>query len=149
MHILRYVGVSQSIDRVESSINSDMISVEIRNRIIKAENFLLISRTILKTNMLGNISQLLEMKKKAEELKNKLEAIIITENNNGITVDCNGNRKILSIHIDTELLNDKTQLEDHMVQAINKALESAEKANMAEVGAMAGGMLGLMGLFGK
>ena len=149
MHILRYVGVSQSIDRVESSINSDMISVEIRNRIIKAENFLLISRTILKTNMLGNISQLLEMKKKAEELKNKLEAIIITENNNGITVDCNGNRKILSIHIDTELLNDKTQLEDHMVQAINKALESAEKANMAEVGAMAGGMPGLMGLFGK
>jgi len=99
--------------------------------------------------MLGNISQLLEMKKKAEELKNKPEAIIITENNNGITVDCNGNRKILSIYIDTELLNDKTQLEDSMVQAINKALESAEKANMAEVGAMAGGMPGIMGLFGK
>ena len=99
--------------------------------------------------MLGNISQLLEMKKKAEELKSKLEAITITETNNGITVDCNGNRKILSIHIDADRLNDKIQLEDNLVQAINKALESAEKANMAEVGAMAGGMPGLIGLFGK
>ncbi|MDI1233519.1 MAG: YbaB/EbfC family nucleoid-associated protein [bacterium] len=99
--------------------------------------------------MLGNISQILEMKKKAEELKNKLEAITITETINGITVDCNGNRKILSIHIDAAKLSDKTQLEDHLVQTINKALENAEKANMAEVGAMAGGMPGLMGLFGK
>ena len=126
-----------------------MISVEKRNRIIKEGNFLLISKTILRSTMLGNISQLLEMKKKAEELKSKLESIQITETHNGITVDTNGNRKLLSIHIDADRLNDKTQLEDNLVQAINKALESAEKANMAEVGAMAGGMPGLMGLFGK
>ncbi len=99
--------------------------------------------------MLGNISQILEMKKKAEELKSKLEAIVITETTNGIAVDCNGNRKILSLHIDASAMQDKFQLEDHLVMAINKALESAERANMAEVGAMAGGMQGLMGLFGK
>ena len=50
--------------------------------------------------MLGNISQLLEMKKKADELKAKMEAITVTETTNGITVDCNGKRKILAIHIE-------------------------------------------------
>ena len=99
--------------------------------------------------MLGNIAQILEMKKKAEEMKKKLEAITITESVNGVTVDCNGNRKILSIHIEDEALKDKTALEDHLATAINAALAGAEKASMNELGAMAGGLQGLMGLMGK
>ncbi len=99
--------------------------------------------------MLGNITQILEMKKKAEELKKKLEATIVTEIFNGITVDCNGNRKVLAIHILEESMANKVNLEDNMVLAVNKALESAEKVSMGELGAMAGGMQGLMGLLGK
>lgn len=99
--------------------------------------------------MLGNITQILEMKKKAEELKKKLEAIIITESYNGITIDINGNRKILSVHIENDATADKSKLEGNMSIAINKAMDAAEKASMGEVGAMAGGMQGLMGLFGK
>ncbi|MBL7836688.1 MAG: YbaB/EbfC family nucleoid-associated protein [Bacteroidetes bacterium] len=98
--------------------------------------------------MFGNISQLLEMKKKAEELRSKLESIQVTKTTNGITVDCNANRKILAVHIETDLLNDKTRLEDNMVLAINNALAAAEKAAMGDVAAIAG-MPGLGGLFGK
>ncbi|MES2618180.1 MAG: YbaB/EbfC family nucleoid-associated protein [Bacteroidota bacterium] len=95
--------------------------------------------------MFGNISQLLEVKKKADELKARLETITVTETTGGITIDCNGNRKILAIHIDTNEMADKNRLEEHLTEAMNKALEAAERASMKEVGAIAGGM----GLFGK
>lgn len=94
--------------------------------------------------MFGNISQLLEVKKKADELKARLETITVTETTDGITVDCNGNRRILAVHIDT-VEQDKNKLEEKIANAVNKALETAERASMKEVGAIAGGM----GLFGK
>lgn len=99
--------------------------------------------------MFGNISQLLEMKKKAEELKAKLDTITITEKTDGITVDCNGNKKILAIHISPELMADKHQLEEKIAQAVNQAIASAERAAMGDMAALAGGMQGLSGLFGK
>ncbi len=99
--------------------------------------------------MLGNISQLLEMKKKAEELKTRLEAITVTETTNGLTVDCNGNRKVLAIHIPAEQMNDKIKLEDNLLLAVNNALAAAEKASMGEMTSMAGGLGALSSLFGK
>jgi DNA-binding protein YbaB len=99
--------------------------------------------------MLGNITQLLEMKKKAEELKAKLENITITEITNGITVDCNGNRKILAIHIPQEMMQDKIKLEDNLILAINNAVAAAEKASINDMASMAGGLGSLGALFGK
>lgn len=92
--------------------------------------------------MFGNISQLLEMKKKAEEIKAKLESIVVTETHNGISIDCNGNKKILAIHIEPSMMNDKTKLEGNLIEAINKTVASAEKASVGDMAAMAG-------LFGK
>jgi DNA-binding protein YbaB len=92
--------------------------------------------------MFGNISQILEMKKKAEEIKAKLESVVVTETHNGISIDCNGNKKILAIHIEPTLLNDKTKLEDNLIEAINKAVAAAERASVNDMAAMAG-------LFGK
>lgn len=99
--------------------------------------------------MLGNISQLLEMKKKADELKAKMEAITVTETTNGIAVDCNGNRKILAIHIEESKLYNKLQLEEDLCEAVNNALASAEKASIGDIANMAGGLQGLSALFGK
>jgi DNA-binding protein YbaB len=92
--------------------------------------------------MFGNISQILEMKKKAEEIKAKLESVVVTETHNGISIDCNGNKKILAIHIEPSLMNDKTKLEDNLIEAINKAVAAAERASVNDMAAMAG-------LFGK
>lgn len=99
--------------------------------------------------MFGNISQILEMKKKADELKAKLETIQVTEEHLGITVDCNGNRKLLAIHIPEQLMTNKNQLEDALTEAVNKALASAEKASIGDLANMAGGLQGLSGMFGK
>lgn len=99
--------------------------------------------------MFGNISQLLEMKKKAEELKGKLAAITITESHKGITIDCDGNKKIKSIHIESSLMNDKMQLEDILTEAINKAIESADRSSMGHMSELAGQFPGIGNLFGK
>jgi DNA-binding protein YbaB len=101
--------------------------------------------------MFGNISQLLEMKKKAEELKAKLESITVTEVTNGVTVDCNANRKILAVHISEDMMSDKTRLEDTLTLAVNNALAAAEKAAMGDVAEMAGlpGLGNLGSMFGK
>jgi len=101
--------------------------------------------------MFGNISQLIEMKKKAEELKAKLESITVTEQTGGVTADCNANRKILAVHISEEMMQDKTKLEDTIVLAINNALSAAEKAAMGDVAEIAGlpGLGNLGSMFGK
>lgn len=101
--------------------------------------------------MFGNISQLIEMKKKAEELKAKLESITVTEQTGGITVDCNANRKILAVHISEDAMQDKTKLEDTMVLAVNNALAAAERAAMGDVAEIAGlpGLGNLGSMFGK
>lgn len=91
------------------------------------------------------------MKKKAEELKAKLEAIVVTEETNGVTVDCNANRQILTVHISESLMLDKTKLEETITIAMNKALKAAEKAAMGDVAEMAGlpGLGNLGNFFGK
>lgn len=99
--------------------------------------------------MFGNISQILEMKKKADELKSKLEQIRITESLNGVTVDCNGNRKILAVHIDEDKLGNKEKLERDIQEVINLALQKAEKESMGDLAALAGGFPGLSQLFNK
>ncbi len=83
------------------------------------------------------------MKKKAEEMKAKLKEIKVTETYKGITIDCNANKEILSIHIENELLNDKSKLESLITEAINNALSSAEKASVSELAGLAGGLGGL------
>jgi DNA-binding protein YbaB len=97
--------------------------------------------------MLGNISQILEMKKKADEMKSKLNDIVVSEIHQGVTVDCNGNRKVLSIHISGDLLNNKTHLETVVCEAVNKALSSAEKASATEMASMVGGLGAMASLF--
>lgn len=85
------------------------------------------------------------MKKKAEELKVKLEGITITEEKHGITIDCNGNRKILAIHIPEDQMQDKPRLEENLKDAINQALASAEKAAFGDMAGMMGGLSSLLG----
>ena len=101
--------------------------------------------------------KILEAQQKAGEVKKRLDAITVTGTAEGgkVTVSANGNRKVLSITIDEELVKDadKEQLEDLLLVAVNKALEQAENINQREMAAMTqqmlGGMGGLGALFGK
>jgi DNA-binding YbaB/EbfC family protein len=101
--------------------------------------------------------KILEAQAKAGEVKKRLDAITVTGTAEGgkVSVTANGNKKVLSITIDEELVQeaDKEQLEDLLLIAVNKALEQAENLSQSEMAAMTqqmlGGMGGLGGLFGK
>jgi len=92
------------------------------------------------------------MQEQAEEIKKKLEETIVeAEVENGlIKLKANGNKRILSIELSYEILNDKEAIEDLLIVGINKVLEKAEKIAETETGSMAKGMFPDLGnLFGK
>jgi nucleoid-associated protein EbfC len=98
--------------------------------------------------------KILEAQAKAGEVKKRLDAITVTGTAEGgkVSVNANGNKQILSINIDEDLVKeaDKEQLEDLLLIAVNKALEQAENVSQSEMAAMTQQMLGgLGGLFGK
>jgi nucleoid-associated protein EbfC len=98
--------------------------------------------------------KILEAQAKAGEVKKRLDAITVTGTAEGgkVTVNANGNKQILSINIDEDLVKeaDKEQLEDLLLIAVNKALEQAENVSQSEMAAMTQQMFGgLGGLFGK
>lgn len=100
-------------------------------------------------NMFGKLN---EAKQKADEIKQKLEAISVEGTAQGISIVANGNKKITSINIDSELLKseNKEQIEELLLIAIERAMEQAENIAAAEMRAMMGGMLpGLGNLFGN
>ena len=69
----------------------------------------------------------------------RLDTVLIDEQSNDglLKVTLNANRKLKSIVIDDSLLEDKEQLVDYLVLAMNKAIEKATNVNEAELGAVA------------
>lgn len=100
--------------------------------------------------MFGNLSQLFDIKKKAEELKTKLEAMRIETIFHDIKIITNGNKRIVSLELPENFGNNLTneQKEILIKDAVNTAIEDAGKKAEEEVKAIAGNMMpGLGGLF--
>lgn len=77
-----------------------------------------------------------EAKKAMEQAKKRLETITVDAEAGGgaVKVRANGNKKITEITISPELMNnDKEELEDLLIVAINRATEQAEKVYEAEM----------------
>jgi DNA-binding YbaB/EbfC family protein len=87
-------------------------------------------------NMMGKLK---ETQKKIEDTKKRLDTVLIDEKSNDalLKITINANRKIKSITISDELLNDKEQLEDYLVLSHNKAIERASQVNETELAAVA------------
>lgn len=93
-----------------------------------------------------------EAKEKAEQIKQKLELITVEGSAEGIKVIANGNKKVTSVSIDEALLKaeNKEQVEELLVIAIERALVQAENVSAAEMRSLMGSMMpGLGGLFGN
>lgn len=100
--------------------------------------------------------KLQETQRKMEEIKQRLSTISVSAEveNGAIQVNATADRKVKEIVIVDALLQDKEQLEELLVIAVNKALEQADKVSEAEMQAAArdllpGGLAGLGNLFGK
>lgn len=99
----------------------------------------------MKQNMAGMMKQIqkmqAEMQKAQEELANKT----VTEESGGgmVKATCNGQKELVSLEIDEEIVKsgDKEMMEDLIVAAVNKSLESAGKMAEEELGSVTKGMI--------
>jgi len=93
-----------------------------------------------------------QMQEQAAEIKKKLDKTIVEgQAENGlVVVKATGNKKILSVAISNDIVNDKEAIEDLIIVAVNKALDEAEKVSEKESKHMAEGLIpDLGGMFGK
>ncbi|MBC8754629.1 YbaB/EbfC family nucleoid-associated protein [Kordia sp. YSTF-M3] len=90
-------------------------------------------------DLMGMMGKLKEAQQKVEETKQRLHSVLIDEksSDNLLNVTVTANRKIKSIEISDELLQDKEQLEDYLILTLNKAIERAGQVHETEVGAVA------------
>ena len=98
------------------------------------------------------LDKLMEMKKRMDEVKARLDTIVVLgeADQGNVKVNMNGNRKVLDVKLNLSFLNqeDAEQLEELLQLAINRALEQSERVNESEMKSVAGSILpGMPGLF--
>ncbi|HKR07501.1 MAG TPA: YbaB/EbfC family nucleoid-associated protein [Bacteroidia bacterium] len=95
--------------------------------------------------MLDMLGKLNEVKKKMDEIKNRLDTITVEGNagDGAVQVIVSGNRVVKSINIETALLNPerKEELQDLLEIAMNNALEKAQNISESEMQSAGKGLL--------
>lgn len=97
----------------------------------------------------GMMGKLKETQQKIEETKKRLDTVLVdgTSNQGKIRITITANRTVKNITIDDSLLQDKEELEDFLIIALNDALKKASDINDAEMAAAAkDGMPNIPGL---
>lgn len=96
-------------------------------------------------NMQGMLKQIQKMQADMAKVQAELENKTVTEESGGgmVKVVANGKKEIVSLNIDDEVAKsqDKEMLEDLIVAAVNKALQSAGKMAEEEMASITKGML--------
>ena len=90
-------------------------------------------------DIMGMMGKIKETQEKVEATKKRLDTVLIDEKSNDglLEVTLTANRKIKSITLNDDLLQDKEMLEDYLVTVLNKAIEKATNVNEAELAAVA------------
>jgi len=103
--------------------------------------------------MFGDISGMMQKMKdaqqKVEATKKRLNTVLVDgqASNGAIKVTVTANREVKSIQIVDALLQDKEELEDYLIIALNDAISKASKINEVELAAAAkDGMPNIPGL---
>jgi len=98
----------------------------------------------------GQIQELMsQAKKQAEALQQKMRATVIEASAGGgsVTVKMNGQKQLLSVHIDPEVVKsgDLEMLQDLVTAAVNEGVRKVDEAMQSNLGGMLSGM-GIPGL---
>ncbi len=99
----------------------------------------------MKGNMQGMLKQVQKMQAEMAKVQSELGNLTVSEEAGGgmIKATANGNQEIISIEIDAQVIKaeDKEILEDLVVAAVNKALQSAKKMAEEELAKVTKGMI--------
>ncbi len=100
---------------------------------------------MMKGGMQGMLKQVQKMQAEMQKVQSELGNKTVSEEVGGgmIKATANGNREIISVEIDPQVINsdEKEILEDLVVAAVNKALESAAKLAEEEMAKVTKGMI--------
>tara|TARA_Y100000589_G_scaffold319862_1_gene348980 strand:+ start:632 stop:934 length:303 start_codon:yes stop_codon:yes gene_type:complete len=91
-------------------------------------------------DMMGKLQ---EAQEKMDEVKRKLDKIIVLGEAQGVKVSLNANKVVTNIDIPQMILDDgeKEQIEDLLVLALNNGIEKAENVAQSEGASVMKGML--------
>ena len=99
----------------------------------------------MKGGMQGMLKQVQKMQEEMQKVQGQLGNITVSEEAGGgmIKATSNGNQEIISVEIDPQVINsdEKEILEDLVVAAVNKALQSAKKMAEEEMSKVTKGMM--------
>lgn len=99
----------------------------------------------MKLNMNDMMKQVQKMQADMAKVQEELGNKIVTEESGGgmVKATANGKKELVSISIDEEIAKsgDREMIEDLVVAAVNKALQSASKMAEDELGSVTKGML--------
>jgi DNA-binding YbaB/EbfC family protein len=99
----------------------------------------------MKGGMQGMLKQVQKMQAEMEKVQQELANKTVSEESGGGIVKAvvNGKKELVSLEIDNEIITggDKEMLEDLVVAAVNKALESAGKMAEEELSSVTRGMI--------
>ncbi len=101
--------------------------------------------------MFGNIQDMMgklqEAQQQSEEIKNRLDTVHLKEDTGEITITITGNKEIKDIELSDSLLEDREELQDKLVLALNRAIAKADETHKKEMESVAKGMLPGMDMF--
>jgi DNA-binding YbaB/EbfC family protein len=93
--------------------------------------------------MPGNMQKMMQQAQRMQEQMQEEVAKIRVEKSTGggmVTVKMDGHKKLLSVHIDPEALDDAEMLQDMVRGAVNEAVAAVEEETQSKMGGMLGGM---------
>lgn len=99
----------------------------------------------MKGGMQGMLKQVQKMQEEMQKVQSQLGNLTVSEEAGGgmIKATANGNKELISVTIDPQVINPEEReiLEDLVVAAVNKALQSANKLAEEEMAKVTKGML--------